>query len=83
MAQKKVVIEIVFDETLEDEGTEGEYSYHEFSSMRLLPETTMTSEDLDSIAESWAQSDWYWVGFCDSFISMLDGATIQADDVRR
>lgn len=79
MAKKKLTIEIEFDEVTEDD-----YTYVEFSSMRVVPEaTTVTDEDREGLAESWAQSDWYSVGFVSRLLDLLDGeATINADSVR-
>lgn len=80
---KKVTIEIVFDE-VQDEFDE-DYTHTEFSSARIVDEeTTLSQEQLSSLAEGWSQSDWYSVGFCNSLLDLLDNKDkiMEAKDVK-
>ena len=81
MGQKKLVVEILFDE--EQDPEDPDYSFLEFASMEVRAgETTLTADEMSGLAETFGQSDWYWVGFCGSFISLLDGKRVSAEDVK-
>lgn len=65
MSKKKVTVELVFDEVLEDDEVYYRFDYIDLAASEL-PEGY-----LQSVAEMWAQSDWYNVGFVNAFLEVL------------
>lgn len=51
--QKKIVVEILFEEITEDE----DYTYLEVTEIRRGKKTTLTEAEMDSLGESVAQTD--------------------------
>lgn len=81
MAKRRIVVELEFDEATDE--YDPSYTFLEFASMRVLEDqTTVSVEERSSLTEGWGQSDWYSVGFVSSFLSMLDGDVVTAEDVK-
>jgi hypothetical protein len=64
---KRVDLRFWFSETEEDG-----YTHLELEDI-TMPETDMTQEQLESIAEMWGQSDDYWTNICWGIIDVIDG----------
>lgn len=64
---KRITIEFVFDEEVEDDHT-----FFNLRGVNLVPALTdIGKSECYNIAESWAQSDRYWVDTCNEIIGVI------------
>ena len=68
MSKKKIVLEFIFDETVEDE----EYTRLDLAKIKLGKGTTLTSDERDSVSEEWGQSDEWHVDIHNDILHVID-----------
>lgn len=67
---KKIVIEFTFKEEVDE--YDEYYTYVEHVDTKIV-ETDLTDNQRQGVAESWAQSDRYWVDTCWDIINKIAG----------
>lgn len=72
--KKKVIVEIEFDEWVEEYEGEDPWAYYEPSAVRLHPDTDMDEGQLDSLGETVAQTDFWQVDMWNNIASVIGGS---------
>lgn len=76
-------IRLEFDEEIEDFGDGETYTHYSLSGLKSLG-TDLPEGAQESIAESFGQSDMYWIGFANSALLIIGGEeSVGEEDINR